>query len=129
MNHLCLFPYLWAVFSRILTSSLQRGTHHSVPYPQPPPPAPPSPSPLTTVPTDTRAVRLQASVPRADGHVHSTANVRPCGRRSKADSVLILRATEPCMYPANPPSQKTILFSRRRKVWAIAVGAVRKGVP
>ena len=39
--------------------------------------------------TDPRAVRMQTSVPRADGHVHSTAHVHPRGRRGGASSFLV----------------------------------------
>ena len=41
--------------------------------------------------TDPRAVRVQAPVPRADGHVHSTAHVHPRRRRGGAGSVLVGR--------------------------------------
>lgn len=39
--------------------------------------------------TDSRPVRLQAAVPRADVHVHSTAHVYPGGRGGGAGPILM----------------------------------------
>ena len=48
---------------------------------------------------DSRPVRLQAAVPRADVHVHSTAHVHPAGRGGGAGPVLI-RTAQPWGVPS-----------------------------